>query len=405
MSLIDSYLSNIGLPSGFSSSTLTLTKERKAKNSILNTFFDKVIVINLKRSLSRLIRVTEQLRTLGIRYEIFNAVDGTLAEVGAQHEAYLEKEVKPEEMHPLEIKRGDKLLKRPGEYAYLLTWALLLRKLIREDRRRVLVFEDDVLLCDNFELRCRNWLTQEVPQNALVWLLGASQLPRLRNPVNYGKNFFRPGLTDGSFALGLDHRVYHSLLEKVEKMNAPFDSGPLRDIYKDPEFRDRSYVAYPHLVIAEVGNSNIRESKDLVKVAEKLEWNLVDFSTYKESGRNLRIALTLYGSLVDLDIEKILRCLLSEPCVSWKILIISKDVIDPAWKDKEYEDCKLYPRTVSNLRLAEEIADQHLSSGSAGSSGSSRSARSLRRKFDKIIFYDLALKLDDNVLHAISSLF
>src|SRR5579871_2509656 len=102
--------------------------------SFLNTFFDKIYVINLKRSVSRLVRVSEQLRSYNIVYEIFNAVDGSNDDIIKAYDNLLRNQ-----------DHEKLIIKRPGEYAYLLTWANLLRKVIKERYEKILVFEDDVM--------------------------------------------------------------------------------------------------------------------------------------------------------------------------------------------------------------------------------------------------------------------
>lgn len=405
MSLIDSYLS------------LHNKSKNLATKSILNTFFDKIVVINLRRSVARLAKVTKQLRTLGIQYEIFNAIDGSSPNIRKDYEQYLQNRKEIEDLENLResedlkglveasedphnivknAKNIKNVVKRPGEYAYLLTWIKLLKKGIREGWHKLLVFEDDVLLCDDFSNRVTKWLTCDVPKNAVVWLLGATQLPHLRGTINYDRNYFRPGLTDGSFAIGLDAEVFPFLRFQIEKMDGPLDSGPLRAVYK--KYKDRCYAAFPYLVIAEVKDSTIRSPKDLQKVAEKLEWNLNDFSVCKKN-QNLKVAVTLY--LKSENLVSAIKDLIDESTIIWSIFLIfgvKKEENDTLQKKLEELACKnvsffIYPNVVKSLKMAEQLSEQHWSS-----------IQSIKT-FDCVVFYDLALKLDENVLHSISTFF
>lgn len=362
MSIIDNYLSP------------KKHKNNKKKISCLNSYFDKIYVINLKRSVSRLLRISQQLKSYGIKYEIFDAIDGGSIQdpIGGQ---------------------GLKI----GEYAYLLTWAKLLKHVMQQDNiDRILIFEDDIIMCDDFDLKVNEWLNV-IPKNALILLFGASQLPHLRNSINTKINAFKPGLTDGSFSIGLHKKVFPILLEQVELYNNPFDSGPLRYCYKHEDFKDFCYVAYPHLVIADVTNSYIRNAKDMRVVAEKLDWNLSDFTDYNQKYKKQhKIALTLYGTFED---EKI-SDLFNDPCIYWDILVIFNSVkqtlvdhtdnTNNTDKTKKHS-IKIHHNTVSNIKIAQEIANNYFTND--------------KPKYDIMLFYDLSLRMDTNLLNAISYLF
>ncbi|MEX0596684.1 MAG: hypothetical protein WD512_09300, partial [Candidatus Paceibacterota bacterium] len=287
-------------------------------------------------------------------------------------------------------KNGNIILKRPGEYAYLLTWIKLLRKGMSAGWQKLLVLEDDVLLCDNFESKARKWLTCDVPTNAVAWLLGATQLPHLRGAINYNGSYFKPSKTDGSFAIGLDSEVFPFLLSEIKKMDGPLDSGPLRALYT--KYNNQCYAAFPYLVIADVSDSTIRTSKNLGKVAEQLEWNLEDFSICKNR-RYPKVAVTLY---IKSDNPKLaIKNLVDEGNIMWSILLIfgtSTNYLNSDLAFPEYQNISLfiYPKEVKSLKMAEQISDQHWSSLQS-------------EKFDCTLFYDVSLKLEDNVLHAISS--
>jgi hypothetical protein len=384
MSIIDTYLNSS-------------TKKHSviAKKSFLNTFFDKIIVINLRRSLSRLIRVTKQLDSYGVIYEIFNAVDGKDNVIAQQHQIYLETPTDPLLQHPLEKKKGCKLLKRPGEYAYLLTWIKLLKRAQEEKWKSLLVFEDDVILCDDFEGKTRDWLSNLA--KAKLWLLGATQLPRLRQPIKYDKQcltgWCRPDQTDGSFAVGFTNDIIKPLLTEVEALCAPFDSGPLRSIYSNPKFRNSCYMAYPHLVIADVGNSTIRESRDLEKIAGTLEWDLSLFTDALQKRRaKLKIFLCLYGKYD--DIVNKLENLVTDQDVVWQILVIYSTSISSFPRlstlklPKGVKSINIYPRVMVSEWQAKQIGD----------------SESQLSKHDKYFFYPVALNLHSDLLCSLSYL-
>lgn len=365
MSVIDSYLDNLDYQK---------YNPNLKSNKYLNSFFDKIYVINLHRSLSRLIRITDQFRYYNIEYEIFDAVDGSNDEIVKEYEDYVYQR----------NQKGLKAVKRVGEYAYLLTWSKLLKKIIEEGVKKVLVFEDDIMLCDNFGNKVEKWLTN-LPKNTLVWLLGASQLPHLRSAIIEDLDAFRPRLTDGSFAVGLSNNIFRYLLNQVELLNDPFDSGPLRAVYNNPDFKDFCYVAWPHLVIAEVANSYIRKSKNIQIVADKLEWNLKDFSSYlKKHIGKIKIALSLYGELED---TSQINELFNDPCIDWDIFLVnsSKNKLEKC--ELSNKKIRIYPKRIDNITIAKEITNL-----------------AFTNKYDRKIFYDLSLRLNENLLKALSTL-
>lgn len=175
-----------------------------------------------------------------------------------------------------------KYMKSAGEKAYLMTW----KKMIEDAKARnydyFLSFDDDIIFCKDFHNRFSAWINQvfgtKMISNSIggdwkIIHLGATQLPKLRSQILNG--YYYPGKTDGSYAVAVHSSAYEILLEEIIKMEKPFDSGPLREVYK--RYPNECYVAHPHLIIADVSDSDIRECKDLWKVSKQLEWNLDDF--------------------------------------------------------------------------------------------------------------------------------
>ena len=140
--------------------------------------------------------------------------------------------------------------------------------------KSILSLDDDVIFAKDFHQKFETWIRRIDCWKALQ--LGATQLPKLRSVVSNGEQgWFRPGLTDGSYATAVHSSAYNDLLREIYKMNAPFDSGPLRAIYQ--KYPNQCYVAWPHLIIANVADSDIRGQKDMEKIAHKLEWKLEQY--------------------------------------------------------------------------------------------------------------------------------
>lgn len=232
-----------------------------AKTYHINKVFPKIYLINLKRRKDRLVRMKSVLKDLHIKVQVFPAVDGSL------DPSY----------------KASKHLKSCGEWGYLLTWKNMIENAKANNYDSFLSFDDDIIFCKDFHNKFSVWINlvyrdKMKGNNNIItdWKIihfGATQLPKLRSEILDG--FYHPGQTDSSFAVAIHSSVYDLLLEEIDKMEKPLDSGPLRTIYK--KYPEECYVAYPHLIIADVSDSDIRECKNLHKVAKHLEWNLEDF--------------------------------------------------------------------------------------------------------------------------------
>jgi len=352
MSLIDTFINNSSGP--------------RIPLSPLNRYFDKILVINLRRSVARCIRVTEHLQQNGINFEIMNAVDGTLKTHQTSWNKYLEA---PMGDHPLEVKQGKKLLTYIGEWGYLLTWKLLLRRALREGWKRFLVFEDDVILCHDFNNRVQLWLGNllkgqggSLSIGPLVMMLGATQLPQHRKPVIPGIAAYHPGVTDGSFAIGIDKQVVPELLEQVLRMDAPFDSGPLRELYS--RYPEQCYVAWPHLVITDLDQSTIRQGNvgKTITIGKKLDWNLDQFPVKEmtQHRESLNFQLTIYNtSLTDIELFRSIKRLMAAASgqkIQMHVLLIQQSGSVTLFDDSTLGDkVAVYPRTIEDERLARRL--------------------------------------------------
>ena len=72
--------------------------------------------------------------------------------------------------------------------------------------------------------------------------------------------YTKPKNTFGSFALGIDHRVYDSIL-KSENDNRPADDIILEDIQPDKKFN--SLIMNPHLITADVRKDSTTDNSYL----------------------------------------------------------------------------------------------------------------------------------------------
>jgi len=125
--------------------------------SKVNTFFDKVFVINLFDKTARWKKVSAQLKRRKIKAERFIAIDGRCKDQGATGCR--------QKLKSLELTHNVKITK-PSGYSYkeivpasslTIGTILLLRAMVKNKWKRILILEDDVDLARNFEKRFRAW--------------------------------------------------------------------------------------------------------------------------------------------------------------------------------------------------------------------------------------------------------
>ena len=142
----------------------------------------------------------------------------------------------------------------------------------------IAIFDDDFVFSNSFD-HCFSKLTEFIGDEWDVIYLGASQW--LWDEVNFlSKPFYAPDKnTNGSFAVIYRKSIFVDIVQKINEMKAPFDAGPLRDIVLG-ESLQKSFVAYPNLVIANVEKEGIRDSRNQKEFSKRFRWELENFPAW-----------------------------------------------------------------------------------------------------------------------------
>lgn len=247
--------------------------------SPVNRYFDQVYVINLARRPDRKLAMLQKLRRLGIRAEFVTSIDGTEEGPLRAFQRYAES---PLGDHPLERLQQRKLITSPGAWGYLKTYYAVLLDADQRGYQRILCLDDDLLFDREFTARFEVF-TNRVPEDWVLLYLGASQFVwRIPDALQYpdrakiaydpDEPFYHPARTDGSFAMGIHRRCFKQLFSEIGRMDAPLDSGPLRSVIRS--YPDKCFVATPNLVIADVGDSDLRGGQDQQAYANQVKWDL-----------------------------------------------------------------------------------------------------------------------------------
>ncbi|MDF1695707.1 MAG: glycosyltransferase [Saprospiraceae bacterium] len=292
--------------------------------SHINHYFDHVYVLNLEHRPDRKIAMLQKLSRLGIEAEFVQAINGYSTNNKLEHQAYLDR---PLGNHPMEISQERKLISSPGAWGYLKTYLGILFDAKKRGFERILCLDDDVLFHNDFENRFLK-ATNTITQDWKLLYLGASQylwkVPQnlcypdpSKKEVDSDALFYFPKSTDGSFAMGICSSVYNILIQSIQKMNCPFDSGPLRDVIQI--YPKDCYVLNPNVIIADVSESDIREGQDQNQLATQLKWNIEDYNFPTQLDL---VSIIMPAFNADKTIEKSIRSILIQSYPALELIVV-----------------------------------------------------------------------------------
>ena len=235
--------------------------------NLMNTYFDRIYVLNLDRRPDRWLAMKKSLDKLGIyNYERFSATDGSLSPHYHEWKHYSRM---PLTRHEL-IKYKRKAIGSAGSWAILKASYRMLRDAKERGFKRILVLQDDLLFHKNF-LEEFAKMPNYIKEDWKLLYLGATQHNWQR--VLQSKHFYYPaGTADGAFAVGIDGSIFDELMKEIIKFNMPFDSGPLRTLQE--RYLYNCYVLDPNLIIADIRDSDLRHSRDLMTFGKRFRWDV-----------------------------------------------------------------------------------------------------------------------------------
>ena len=251
-------------------------------NSQVNATFDNVYVVNLEKHPEKKYITAHHLSKHGINFEVFLATDGSRGEPFRAYEEYKKRPlgelVRYSRFNDLEKIRGKGFIESAGAVGYIYTYLRILKDAKAKGYRRILIFEDDVILHRDFDLRFASFI-QSVGKDWKLLQLGASQYnwnSVIESDAEKSGYYYPRQLnTCGSFALALDSSIFDELIEAVDALECPFDHLAMGEIYE--RYINKCFVAFPNIVMPDVSNSNIRGGRDQYSHARKMKWVVNDF--------------------------------------------------------------------------------------------------------------------------------
>ncbi|MBM3487540.1 MAG: glycosyltransferase [Alphaproteobacteria bacterium] len=269
----------------------------------VNSFFDRVYVLNLDRRPDWLAAIDRQMTALGITYERFRAVDGKAKPHVDEYLAYSQKPVVtvPAGLKPitrskdfyqtydsriarvafLEKTINGKAIRTPGAWGYLKSYIAILEDAIAAGYESILVLDDDALFHRNFNALFARFV-EEVPDDWKILQLGALQYDWGEDWITrLSDNLYRcNGSSVGSHATGIHRSVMAMLMHQAQFFDLPLDVGALSHVKRS--FAERSFTMLPNLIIQDTTESDIASSDvqqaEGQKRANVYRWTLEDYA-------------------------------------------------------------------------------------------------------------------------------
>lgn len=237
-----------------------------SKKFNINDYFDKIYCLNLERNSEKWKKTNTQFKELNINVDRFLGIDGN----NITDDEF-------DEISNRKISEVDSSKLGLIENKYALGCLMSHIEIIKEAKsagyKRILIFEDDVILSDEFSER----ISQINKLNWELLYLGASQFNWSGVKVNNG--FYKCSNTLGTFAYAINSNIYDDLLELFETKRKSIDN-----LLSEYQLKNKqSFVIYPNIVISDVSQSDIRQSKSLDEYSKLMKWNLESFTFKPEN--------------------------------------------------------------------------------------------------------------------------
>jgi len=168
------------------------------------------------------------------------------------------------------------MLKSVGQIGYLKSMLHIFLDAKKNNFKKIIVFDNDVILHKNFNHLFPNILSH-LNDSFHILRLGCTNHSIKRKLKNLRKPYFPTIDCDGSFATCFSYKTFDYFIKNIQNYNCPFDSGCLREYRKN--FKELvDFTCYDFLAIADVTKSGILEDRDLNTLSKKLLWNLNSFN-------------------------------------------------------------------------------------------------------------------------------
>ncbi len=197
----------------------------------MNTFFDKIFVVNLDRRVDRMESIQKQANELSITINRFPAFDGSILTTKPGKPPY----------------KGWSTISM-GNYGNVLSQRAIIQKALSNDWESVLILEDDA----SFDTKDKiDEYLEAVPKNwDMIYFGGNHQSPLQRMDMLVGKCTY----TLTAHAVGIRNTMYEHILHATRNLNVPIDLS-----YAELHRTYNAYSSIRNLATQIAGYSDIEE--------------------------------------------------------------------------------------------------------------------------------------------------
>lgn len=233
---------------------------------------DSIYIIHMIKRTKRKKKLEQQLhKYIEQPYTYFDAIDGS-----ANSFDYIFQKYTQESLHS----KTNRLSR--GALGLIASYCSLLHTVFQSNDESILLLEDDVLFNYDFKNKIKDY--HEIIEKYDIVYLGANQQnwEEVR-PVDKGYEI-NPGFfkwTYGTFAVILKRHVFEKLYielcsKPVHLHNLPIDC--MLNLLAE-RYNFNVFVCSPNLIIADLSESDISESRDMKEWSKKLHWDLTEYET------------------------------------------------------------------------------------------------------------------------------
>lgn len=245
-----------------------ITKEF-TKEFDINSYFDKIYCLNLEKREDRWLKVNKEFTKNSINVTRFKAISEDM--ISDTEFNSLKNKYNVNNLSNIELSLYG-LIENKKSLACLNTHLKIIKDAKLNKYKRILIFEDDVLISNDFKERISTI-------ESLDWeilYLGASQFNW--NNIEVENNFYKSKSTLGTFAYCLSDSIYDELISLIGSRKRSIDN-----LLTEIQLKTKSYTIYPNIVISDVSTSDIRDSKDITSYSDMVKWDLSKFNIKSKS--------------------------------------------------------------------------------------------------------------------------
>jgi len=327
-------------------------------SNIINLFFDKIYVINLKKDTLKRDIFIHNNKEHNLKFDFIEGVDGNNDDhCNILLQSYLSNPLKYNGCSKQELYYNTKMLKNRSQIGYLKSMLNVFKDALSKSYEYIIIFDDDVLLSNDFCKTLYYKLRLMPPKWEIVRL--GSNWHTINNHQDHiiNKPLYKTLPCDGSYAIAYNKNVFQFMIDKIQFYNITFDTGPLRDYNK------HDYTIYPFIAIADVFTSSMHDSTtDITSYSNERNWDL-SLYTFKSSLRKISvIIITLNNSTT---IVNSVQSILNQVYTNIEIIIVDNNSTDDTFKkitriQQHRSNIRTFrlKRTLSHYRIKNDIIKQ-----------------------------------------------